>query len=71
MISLEEIKKYLPQYLFLDRINNCPIEAVSKEDIDKKRLFTLSNYGFYMFLVKLSIHFTRVREEVDRTIGYD
>lgn len=34
--------------------------------IKQKKIFTLSNYGFYMFLVKLSIHFTRVREGVDR-----
>ena len=26
----------------------------------------LENYGFYVFLVKLSIHFCRVREEIDR-----
>lgn len=30
------------------------------------KLATLSNYGFYMFLLKLSIHFTRIQEGVDR-----
>lgn len=51
---------------FLDRLNNCPAEGISEEDIRAKRLFKLSNYGFYLFLVKISIHFTRIREGVDR-----
>lgn len=54
--------------VFLDRLNNYPTEGISIEDIKNKRLFTLSNYGFYLLLVKLSIHFTRVRESIDRSI---
>jgi hypothetical protein len=30
------------------------------------RIFSLSNYGFYVLLYKLSVHFSRIREEVDR-----
>lgn len=30
------------------------------------KLATFSNYGFYMFLLKLSIHFTRIQEAVNR-----
>ena len=30
------------------------------------KIATLGNYGFYMFLLKLSIHFTRIQEAVDR-----
>lgn len=52
--------------VFLDRLNNYPVDVLNKEEIKKKKLFTLSNYGFYMFLVKLSIHFTRIHEDVDR-----
>ena len=33
---------------------------------DRTRLFTLSQYAFYIFLVKLSIHFTRMQENVRR-----
>lgn len=51
--------------VFLDRILNYPADELNEES---HKLFTLSNYGFYMFLVKLSIHFTRVREGVDRDI---
>ena len=65
---------YLPigQYLkyegivLLDRINNCPRSSINSDFILKKRLFMLSNYGFYLFLVKLSINFSRIREGVDR-----
>jgi len=30
------------------------------------KIATLSNYGFYMFLLKLSIHFTRIKEAINR-----
>ncbi len=33
---------------------------------DRVRLFTLSMYAFYIFLIKLSIHFTRMQEGVRR-----
>jgi len=33
---------------------------------DRAKLFTLSQTAFYLFLVKLSIHFTRMQEEVSR-----
>lgn len=54
--------------VFLDRLNNCPSDIFPAEEIKKRKLFTLSDYGFYLFLIKLSIHFTRIREDVERTI---
>lgn len=54
--------------VFLDRVNNYPIDSLPVEEIPKRRLFSLSNYGFYLFLVKLSIHFNRIREDVDRVM---
>ena len=64
---------YLPKYgqiedslVFLDRVNNCPTDFLKQEEIEKRRLFSLSMYGFYLFLFKLSLHFTRVREYTDR-----
>ena len=53
--------------VFLDRLNNCASDSLSAAEIKKRKIFTLSDYGFYLFLVKLSIHFTRVREKVERT----
>ncbi|MGM0655692.1 MAG: hypothetical protein ACQETR_10305 [Thermodesulfobacteriota bacterium] len=66
---------YLPQCNVLendslvkfDHLNNLPIDYMSNEEIEQKRLFTLSDFGFYIFLIKLSIHFTRVREAVKRS----
>lgn len=54
--------------VFLDRVNNYPLEDFPMEEIPKRRIFSLSNYGFYLFLVKLSIHFNRIREDVDRVM---
>jgi hypothetical protein len=50
----------------LDRINNCDAQAVDLEELLRNRLFTLSDYGFYLFLFKLSLHLTRIREGVGR-----
>lgn len=53
--------------VFLDRINNCPSNIMTPEDIRKNKIFSLSDFGFYLFIVKLSIHFTRIREDKERT----
>ena len=50
----------------LDRINNCDLQKLNLDELTGTRLFTLSDYGFYMFLFKLSIHLTRIREGVSR-----
>ncbi len=52
--------------VFLDRIHHCSNKDISRSSLRDRRIFTLSNYGFYVFLIKLSIHFTRVREGIDR-----
>ena len=49
-----------------DGINNCKVSFLIGDEIPKRRLFSLSNYGFYVLLFKLSIHFTRIREVVER-----
>lgn len=51
---------------FLDSINNCKSIFIKNEEVPGRRLFSLSNYGFYVLLFKLSIHFTRIREAVER-----
>jgi hypothetical protein len=48
----------------LDKIQSCPNNA--KTRLAARKIFSLSNYGFYLFLLKLSIHFTRIRDGVDR-----
>jgi len=54
--------------VFLDRVNNYPLGEMSVEDVKRKKLFVLSNYGLYIFLIKLSIHFTRIQENGDRLV---
>lgn len=56
--------------VFLDRINNCSNKIVSLANIENQRIFTLSDYGEYLFLLKLSIHFTRMKDKVDRGSEY-
>ncbi len=50
----------------LSRISNLPSNYLSTDKITKNRLFSLSDYGFYVFLYKLSVHFTRIKEGVSR-----
>lgn len=54
-------------FSLFDLISTYPADLIKKEDIPKRRIFTLSDYGFYLFLFKISIHFTRIREGVDRS----
>jgi hypothetical protein len=65
---------YLPQYghlvesvALLDRIVNYDLSALSMDDVATSRVFTLSDYGFYLFVFKLSVHLTRIRENIGRT----
>ena len=65
---------YLPQgarleyegLVFLDRICHCTNTSVDRSDVPHRRLFALSDYGAYLFALKLSIHFTRLTDGVDR-----
>ena len=50
---------------FLDKalsINQSKFLELAKNN----KIATMSNYGFYIFLLKLSIHFTRIKEKIDR-----
>lgn len=52
--------------IFFDQICHCQRKFINNDSINDSRLFSLSQYGFYLFLYKLSIHFTRFHEKVDR-----
>jgi hypothetical protein len=52
--------------IFFDRINNYPSDSIEGQELPDRRIFTLSDYGFYLFLFKLSVHFTRIRDGVSR-----
>jgi hypothetical protein len=74
-IRLQKVTQlfYLPAYgtvmeesvAVLDDIHSHPLkDFIGRE---RSRLFTLKMHAFYIFVIKLSIHFTRLREEVNRS----
>jgi hypothetical protein len=48
-----------------DDAHNMPVAAHTVSS-DREKLFTLSNTGFYMLVFKLSVHFCRFQEKVNR-----
>ncbi len=56
-ISLPESAAYL------NDLHSMPINAFSEQ---AKKVITLTQQGFYLFILKLSIHFTRFQEDVSR-----
>ncbi len=52
--------------IFFDRLVSCNNESIDRTNINEQRLFTLSQYGHYLFLFKLSVHFTRIMEGIER-----
>lgn len=57
--------------VFFDRAISLPLTEELVEQFCKRKIFTLSNFGFYLFLLKISIHFTRIQEKIDRATGED
>lgn len=47
----------------LDDLHSMPVDA---HHLAAEKLFTLSMAGFYLFVFKLSVHFCRLQENVDR-----
>jgi hypothetical protein len=56
-------------FVFLDRIQSAPLAALDDQSIVNRRIFTLSDFGAWLFALKLSIHFCRIRDKVDRSEG--
>lgn len=48
----------------LDDLHSMPVEAHRPT---AEKLFTLSPVGFYLFVFKLSVHFCRLQENIDRS----
>lgn len=59
-------------FVRLDVNTSLPIDILNDDTYNKEyapngdRIFSFSNYGFYVFLLKLSIHYCRFREGVFR-----
>jgi hypothetical protein len=52
--------------ILLDNIHSHPLRDFTSR-ADRTKLFTLSQYAFYILLIKLSIHFSRFQEGVARS----
>jgi hypothetical protein len=55
--------------VFLDRIISTVNQSISRNDLSDRRVFTLSDFGAWLFTLKISIHFCRIRDNVDRVAG--
>jgi hypothetical protein len=49
----------------LDDLHTIPLQHF-KQTSERTKLFTFSQVGFYIFIMKVSIHFCRMQEEIDR-----
>lgn len=49
----------------LDEAHSMPVPAHAAS-ADRQKLFTLSNTGFYILVLKLSVHFCRLQEKISR-----
>jgi len=61
-------EEYLVQ---LDRIFSIPSSIELQGQLVQNRLFSLGQVCHYLFLLKLSMHFSRVQEAVHREIEYE
>lgn len=52
--------------VFLDRVCSCNRKFFDHDCVPTNRIFSLSDFGHYLFLFKLSIHFTRLNSQVER-----
>lgn len=65
---------YLPTYhlwghdsiVLFDRAISIHLSSDHVRNMVDARHFTLSNFGFYLLVLKLSYHFSRIQEKVDR-----
>ncbi len=57
--------------VFFDRAISIPLSEEAVKRMCNNKLFTLSNFGLYLFLFKMSFHFTRIQERIDRITGED
>ena len=69
--SGEQNKVVFPESIVrLDKVTTVPQSILKQYNLDYKpigdKFFTLSNYGFYVFLFKLSVHLCRFSEKIDR-----
>jgi len=56
--------------VFLDKLISCNVQHINQcINIEEDRLFSLSQYAHYLLLFKMSFHFSRIKEKIDRDKG--
>ena len=66
ILYLPESITFRESIVFLDRVLNIDCRAIDRMALKQSRLISLSDYGFYMLLFKISVHFSRLQEKVER-----
>lgn len=57
--------------VFFDRVLYINNSFIDRNELNERRIFTLSQYGHYLFILKLSIHFLRMNDKVKRTHNFN
>ncbi len=52
--------------VFLDRVYSIDNKYINRSNLKDIRFFSFSDYGFYLLVFKLSVHFSRIQEKVNR-----
>lgn len=66
ILYLPAIYELKESIVFFDRIMSIDNSFIKREELEQNRIFSLSDYGFYLLLFKLSVHFSRIQEKVNR-----
>ncbi len=66
ILYLPNNERITESIVFLDRIMNIGNDYIKRDTLLHNRLFSLSDYGFYLLLFKISVHFSRIQEKVNR-----
>lgn len=66
ILYLPKSQSFDESIVFLDKVINIDHRYIDRVSLNDRRLVSLSDYGFYMLLFKISVHFSRLQENVVR-----
>ena len=66
ILYLPKSNTFNESIVFLDRVLNIDNRYIDRVTLKEHRQVSLSDYGFYMLLFKISVHFCRLQENVER-----
>lgn len=70
ILYLPASSRFKESIVFLDRTLNIDSRYIDRMTLDDRRLVSLSDYGFYLLLFKVSVHFCRLQDRVERGSSY-